>query len=258
MNNKFPPQVNYDQGLLERMLRLIVRKQELLGPENYRMRARYTVALGSIEAELRLLDLQVQRLKRRIQLMEAFVGQYSPEQDEQIEQVLAQEFYETETELLDDMRQVDQARDFLRGPIMKAGTDELTEAFREMVYKLHPVFHPDQTEVQQELLSEVYEAYAVSDWDGLRELHETIKTMPEPQRPMPNLIKQIYALEEEIEQIWEEFPYNQRDLLQDDVKLAERQADVYARIKAKREELSAWTNRYTMLIENRQAGHLIN
>lgn len=258
MNNLFFTKVDYEKGLLARMLRLIVRKQELLGPENERMLARYTVALGSIENELRLLDLQVQRLKRRIQLIETFLVQPSQDQAEQIERVLAQEFYESELELLDELRQVDKAREFLRSTSFREQPEELIESFRDMVSKLHPAFHPDQSELQQELLEEVYAAFAISDWAGLTELAEVVQPLAKPTKPLPNLISQIYELEREIEQIWEEFPYNQRDLLQDDVKLAQRQAELYGQIKAKKEELAAWTNRYTMLIGNTQVGHLIN
>lgn len=258
MNEMFPTRADLSRGLLERMLRLIVRKHELLGPEHHRMLARYTVALGSIETELRTFEIQVQRLRRRIQLMETFGFSQDPDQAQEIDRVLAQEFYQAEIELLEQMRAVDQARSYLRGPIPTRQTNELQAVFREMVFKLHPVFHPEQTEVMQELLHEVIEAYELSDHDSLMELYETIKPMPEPERPSPDLIKQIYQTESEIEAIWGNFPYNQRDLLQDDVKLAQRQAELYAQISAKKEELAAWTNHYAMLIRNRQSGHLIN
>ena len=249
--------VDYDKGLLTRLLRLIVRKQELLGPEYFKLSAQYQVALGSIESELEMLELQVKRLKRRIQLLEAFPGTEIVD-ERQIERVLASEFYQTELEIADQLRQIDQSREFLRSPIVKEEPPEGKAIFREMIYKLHPAFHDHHTEAQEELLGDVLEAFALSDWETMRELYETVKPMSEPSVPRYDTLDRIEQTEKEIEEIWENFPYNQRQLMADEIKLAERQSELYRLISAKKEELAAWTNRYTMLIENRQAGHLKN
>ncbi|HHT20299.1 MAG TPA: hypothetical protein GXZ74_02515 [Tissierellia bacterium] len=249
--------IDYDQALLKRLLRLIVRKQELLGPEYFKLSARYQVAVGSIEAELELLKLQVMRLRRRIQLLEAFSA--SEVIDESlIERALASEFYQQELEITDQLRQTDQSRDFLRSPLVKDEPAEAEAIFCEMIFKLHPAFHDHHTEAQEELLGDVLEAYALSDWEAMGELYETVKPMAEPTAPRHDTLERIARTEQEIEEIWDNFPYNQQQLLADEIKLAERQHELYRLISAKKEELAAWTNRYTMLNENRQAGPLKN
>ena len=256
MPNSF--EINYDKGLLERLLRLIVRKQQLLGPEYFKLAARYRVALGTIEAELATLDLQVRRLKRRIQLLEAFPGSDPTAKEGKIDRVLAGEFFQEEMELVNQLRQIDQAREFLRSPIVRQEPPGAQAMFRDIIYKLHPAFHEHHTEAQEELLGDVLEAYALSDWDGLSELYETVRPMAEPKKPGRAILERIDQTEREIEEIWHNFPYNQRQLLADDVRLAERQSELYEQISAKKEELAAWTNRYTMLMENAQYGHLRN
>lgn len=256
MASKF--QVDYDKGLLRRLLRLIVRKQELLGPEYFKLAAQYQVTVGSIEAELEVLELQVKRLKRRIQLLEAFPDTDEEVDEKQIDRVLASEFVQSELKILDQMRRIDQSREFLRSPIVKEEPPQAKQMFREMIYKLHPAFHDHHTEAQEELLSDVLEAFALSDWDSLQELYETVKPMAKPERPRYDILERIDQVEKEVEEIWDNFPYNQPRLLEDDALLEERKSLLYRQIKAKKEELAAWTNRYTMLMDNRQAGHLKN
>lgn len=236
------------EALNQRLLRLIVRKQELLGPEYSRLNARYQIALGSIESQLESVGLELRKIQRKSELME----QYGAEQvldEDRLETLLMFEFYPEEVKLMEHQRTLERSRDFLGPKLSALEMEQLRQRFSEMVYKLHPAFQAEHSEEHAELLAEVYAAFEHSDIAAMAELYVSIEDMQEPGASAEQLKAQIDALETEIESIREDYPYKYQYLLQDEVQLAERQSQLYAQLRAAKEELEAWTNRYNMLYQ---------
>ncbi len=116
------------------------------------------------------------------------------------------------------------------------------ELYRKIVKRLHPDMNPDATEHEMELFRKATKAYEEGDILTLQEIYDEIfgfesekesheETMEELTALKDRLLKQISRVTKEIDRIKSEFPYTEKELLDNPAALKAKQDAILQHIK---------------------------
>ena len=132
----------------------------------------YAIKIGCYENELLQAQIEARRAKHKFELAQARKNRGEEINDEQLEQVLDDEFAVWEAQL------TEQIQDYLAKLETRAGTrmllpneqEELRALHRELVKRLHPDLHALQSEEERRLFNMVQEAYKKGSLEMLRSI----------------------------------------------------------------------------------------
>lgn len=192
----------------------------------------YILKLGGLEYKVYEAQCTVLRYKRKIELIQMKKNRQEKINIQNIEAILDEEFREYEIKL---QEHIDKMNDALNRDKAKVLTEEenkeLKKMYRTIVKKLHPDINPDVSESQKRLLDNAMEAYKSGDLKALRIIYEMIDDciIEEDIDVMGKIIKKrdelkyhIKSIQDKIKRIKSEYPYNVKDIISDDKKVAQK------------------------------------
>lgn len=191
----------------------------------YNLLALYQTKLGAWELELMRSQVRVARLKRIMELAQAALNRGVVPNLLQIEAQVREEQVLWEAKLREAVAKLRQAEERLTNLLSHEENVELKKLYHQLVKRLHPDLHPDQTEGDRSMWRQVQEAYDVADVERLRALSLVMTDSPLTDTPHAFdklkaehdlLIKRIAEQEHKINALKSQPPFNLRENLEDD------------------------------------------
>ena len=224
------------QYLENELAGLVHERDKLLFHVCPKIRTEYMLKIGKIEYAIFDYQCRILRIRRKIELIQAFLNRGEPYTITEIEKQLDREYQEYTSKLLEKQKEIDNARAYtsVKGRLLtEEETAELKQLYTQIVKKLHPDINPDSTEEQHAQFIDAVNAYQNADLSEMRIvfllLEKTAGTVIDSKNTMKELCARKEKLLQEknhllgiIEKIKQTFPYSAKALLQNDVKVQEK------------------------------------
>ena len=199
-------------NLKEKLAKLIFEYDELkfhICPEIEEI---YLLSFGFIECEAYNLDIELEMIKKYIELFKKGVDTSN------IDSCIDCEFKNSIDMLKKYMDELDLAIEQKENQT-KLSDDELNSLnslYQDLIYKLHPSFNPIQSNYEADLFEEIVEAFETYDLTTMRSL---AILLPEDKSIFEDddfFINEINKINQKIYNIKNSYPYNKKEILDDE------------------------------------------
>lgn len=238
---------------------LLLERDELVYVECKNIEMAYMLALGNLEYKAYELHCAVLRLKRKIELIQVKKNRQEKIVLSAIEEKLDEEFSEYQAQL---DKQINKMNDALKRSksefLSDAESRELKKLYRTVVKALHPDLHPDLSEAQTTLFHNAATAYESGDLNSLRIISEMVAEPVLPdykENGMAVLAKEkvrltglLKTLRDRIFEIKNEYPYTMKPIIQNEVAIAEKKAELEDTISQLDEALEMYKRRVAEML----------
>jgi hypothetical protein len=235
------------RGLKQDLAALILEQHELEFHARKNIEAEYMFKIGSLEYKAFELNCKVLRLRRKYELISAAVRSGDLIELSPIDAQLVTEFNKQNEKLSESISRVNAALEhrFSGNMLSEAAAAELRSLYAVLLTKLHPDLHPVRNEETAKLFSAAIEAYRNANLSALKAISVSVEgrkeLMDASVGSMDNLLNtkaalqdMIGAMRKTIGAIKSSYPCNQKELLEDDVRVRERAGAIITRITAYR------------------------
>lgn len=250
---------NETEKLRTELSMLMLERDELCMVECKNIEMAYMLKLGSLEYKVFETQCSFLRLKRKVELIQAKKNRQEKVNIQDIETLLDNEFAEYQGKLEEQLNKMNSALDRSKGKFLSdEDARELKQLYHKIVKALHPDLNPNLTPAQHGLFYRAVSAYENGDLDSMRIIAEmlpdTARTKPH-EDAMSELIKErdrlkklIETVKENIEKIKSEYPYNVKDLVRNEEKIAERRAELKNALEQYEEAIKSYKDRIEELL----------
>jgi hypothetical protein len=228
------------RALKQDLAALLLEQHELELHARKSIEAEYMAKIGSLEYKAMELHCKALRLRRKYELIAGAVNSGELVELSRIDVQLVRELSAHNEGLSEFMGRMNAAL-ACRGSLSGEDAAELRRLYAALLKKLHPDLNPLQNETTKTLFSNALCAYRNAALDELRDIYAAAEgrkeLMDAPVGSMDRLFKteerlreQIGILRESVGELKNSYPWNTKDLLDDDVKLREKTAGLIGRI----------------------------
>ena len=232
---------------------LVTKRDEMLMYEAPRLEAFYMESIGQLQYEILCLEYDIALLKLERDLLQSYENRGEEPEIAKV-QMRVEEAAQTYNENLHrEEEKIKQAKEFIKeqeeeeNKQKDAEKVELKRLYKQLVHRLHPDLHPEQTEWERELFLKVQEAYRNEDLERLRQLEAELNagmpfasvendTIDEWEERIQKLKEQIDAIRKEIEELENTFPFTYRDKIDDKEWISAMQEELRVRIEMLQKE----------------------
>lgn len=217
--------------LKERLADAINERDELVAVICPNIEAKYALLFGDLEYRALSTEVAYRRIKRKTELITACKNRGEQVKLLKIERALDDELQAFADKLAEKMDSIDRALRRSKEKKMSAEkAEQFKRMYREIVRKLHPDLHPNESREELELFFHAVEAYASGDIATMEFIHALVCSGAEGEKRMTvtelsderdRLKEALCAVSENIAEIKSRFPYTAKELLEDDEKIAE-------------------------------------
>lgn len=225
-------------------IKLLNDKDVLLQWGGPQLEALYATKIGIHQVHRLQIQLHIQALKRKLEMVRSAIARNLPVNLQEIELVVAQELQEAEKALMNQVMEVEKGKQLLTNLESPERSAELRQLFRQMAKHLHPDVNYSLTEEQVKLWHLAKEAYQRGDVEKLRALKlvyekELMKaedalsrlTEEDLKLRLSVLAEGIKLLNKEIAKIKNSFPFDMEEKIRDDEWVKEEVEKIEAEIK---------------------------
>lgn len=240
---------------------LIMEKDEMVYHICPSIESDYMLKIGTLEYKAFEFQCKILRIKRKIELIQQKFNRQEAVILPLIEEQLDKEYAEYEVKLKEKLNSLNDAIAYSQGKELSAeDVKELKRIYRKIVKRLHPDMNPDITETEHKLFLNAVAAYKNGDLKTLKSLEilldeisdeiEDYSSIEYLKDKREALKKHIDSLLSYIEKIKKSFPYNQKEFLQDDEKVAKKQAEINNIIEQYKEMYKHYEEKLNVLLGN--------
>jgi hypothetical protein len=219
--------------LKNELSQLLLERDELVYHICVNIESEYMLKIGVHEYKLLMLQYDILKIKRKIELIQAKINRQEAFSLALIEQQIEYEFTEYIENLNERMKKINDALKRREGDRLSTeDTAELKRLYRQIVKKLHPDLNPNYTLQQKELFLNATSAYKNGDLEALQAISLLVDSSEDDFSFMSGVEEMYYrksqleekkeALNKDIEKIKSSFPYNQRELLSNEKLVTEK------------------------------------
>ena len=239
---------------LSKLARLIAAREYLLGPREVEMRFEYMSKIGQYELGALRLSCDAERLRRKYELAQEALRQGDLLDEEAIEEQLNEEFA-VKDELVEEMASnlmLMVGYQQMPHP-SREETSEMLEILQELAKKCYPGLYPNDGEKQAQW-EEITELFRMSDieallqkeqdaevWEGFSEMKDELDEEKLEHLQM--------VVQEEVDAILQRFPYNLKELLEDEEQLAGRRRELEETAEQAEAEIRSLYRELGMILE---------
>ena len=218
-----------------RLTAAMAEKDELLNIICPQLELKYVTTFGDLEVDLFEAQCRCKRLKRQIEMMRARTNRQEAFDPEKIIEILEQEFAKYAEKIEEEKEKVNAARERSEEKPAPDTLEKLKKLYRQLVKKLHPDLHTEQSASEKDLFRKVVDAYKSYDLAQMELLYE-MAAGEEPELPeespeslqaeadrLKGLLSEVLS---EIEIIKSGYPYTAKELLEDEDAIARKRAEL--------------------------------
>ena len=230
---------------------------------NPQIQARYAKSVGYLENDLFKWQLRARRAKRKFALIQAAANRGEEVHIEAIELTLDEEFAEWEARIAAQAAEQLEMLEALANtrPMSPREARELKELHRKLIKRLHPDLLPGQSEDAQRFFLVAQTAFEAGDLRTLRivdvatedfetgsdDLDKTDASEGELEIELAMVEAQLNIATEQLEALKHSHPYILLELLDNPIKLVERQHELEAQIEEQKKTVQAYEERIQAL-----------
>ena len=228
--------------LRDELAGLFAERDHLLNTVAVNIQAQYATTVGVKEYEQLILDVEVRRLKRTIELIQTIENRGDKANLEQVEASVEEELEEWRKKVEKMLDEIKAGETRLKNLMTDEESQDLLKLYRFFAKKLHPDVNPDLDNKYQALWIRVQQAYKSGDIQELRALQLIVEDVPEEtaisstlemlQKRHGKLKDQVNGLMQQIENIKAKHPFILADNLNDPEWVKEQISKCEERIKA--------------------------
>lgn len=210
-------------------IKLINDKDVLLNWGKPQLEALYNTRIGIYQLQLLQLQLRVQSLKRKVELVRSAIARNVPIDVDAIELLVATELANAELQIMQQTLNIENSKTLLQHLESPNRSADLRRIFKQLAKQLHPDVNADLSMDQQQLWHIVKEAYENGDVEKLKAIQvayekelmqgeATLELLSEEAIALKNetLKEGIKLLFAEIETIKNDFPFTIEQQIKDD------------------------------------------
>ena len=251
--------------LREELANLLTEAEDLVKIIKPHLLALYQTKIGGWELRSLQAQLEMARLKRKIELVQAALNRGERPDLNVIEGQLELDFLAWQSRLKEAVERI-QAAEARMKKLLSPGDDrELKMLYYALVKKLHPDLNPKLTDDQKRLWLRVQSAYEAGDLAEMRALSllaEKFASVPPPAKSLDKLRQdrqtlesQIVELLKRIEQIESQPPLTLRKDLADETWVAARRTEIEQQIAKLQAQGNALAAHLQGLLTSNDHGH---
>ena len=231
--------------LREEFASLLTEAEHLIHTVKPNLLALYQTKIGVWELRLLQAQFKVARLRRQIELAQAYINRGERPDLAAIECAIETEFLAWITKLEEAARRLQDAENRLKHLLSPEDDRELKKLYYAIVKRLHPDVNPNVTDDQRRLWLRAQAAYEHGDLPELRALAllvernapiPPVKSLDNLRRDQKILEEQIITALETVERIESQPPFTLRNQLEDETWLAVRRKEVDEQTVTRRQQ----------------------
>lgn len=225
------------KGLKVELAKLVSDRDHLLTVVKPHLETKYYTTIGIKQHELLLIRNETLRMRRRIELIRAYLNRGESPDLEEIEIQLGvelQRWLEEVQSLLEKIRRAEFIEQLPR--LSPQETEKLKQLYRKLVRRLHPDINEDLPENFKYLWNRVQAAYRMGDLE--EQDTQAASTMEQLRADIERLTERIHKLLKELAEMKERFPFSHQEQLADDNWIKQQEEalqDEIEQLQAKRE-----------------------
>lgn len=207
------------ENLKNRLSELIFEYNELKLQICPNLENMYVKQFGLLEYNLYKKDVELSKLKRKLQLMQIKINNEEKIDMSQINRQVKEEFSEYEKNIDKQMEELDEKINSTQEHLSEQDSKRIKSIYKKCIFALHPDLNDEMDENNLNLFTSINEAFKNGDLKTLESLSHLI-----PDGQLENVsdfdkLKELIKFNEnKIKEIKEDYPYNKKDLLSDPIK----------------------------------------
>ncbi|MDR2965977.1 MAG: hypothetical protein LBU88_09400 [Treponema sp.] len=214
------------QELETELASLVYERDNLLYHTCPQIETEYMLKIGKLECSIFEYQCKILRVKRKIEIIQSFLNKEQSYNIDEIEKQLDKEQQEYSEKLKEKQQRIEEAR-FRKSNYGTQLTDEesieIKKLYTQIVKKLHPDLNPDTTEEQHGQFIDAVNAYKNADLSEMRiiflllektTIKNTSNSLDKLNERKEKLSYEKKYLISDIQSIKTKFPYNVKELLQ--------------------------------------------
>ena len=202
--------------LKEELTNVIYSYEELVNQICPELERNYVLQFGLLEYTLYKKDVEIDKLKMKLRLIQKELNNQNPVDLDSIERILKEKFKEYEENLIKSMDELNEKiseKENLKS-LSEEDALKLKNEYKKLIKALHPDLNPDQTDFEKNLFFKATDAFKSGN---LSQLESISLILPNSDIDEEDEIEKLEALIEEfnekIKKVKEDYPYNKRELL---------------------------------------------
>jgi hypothetical protein len=204
------------EKLKDRLSQLIFEYDYLINQICPKIERQYVLEFGLFEYELYKLELKIDKLKRKIQLIQIEINHENEVDLNKIDEILAREFEEYEKQLQAQVDEIKSLEDIKTKQLSDEEFKKLKKLYKLLIKKLHPDLNPNQTFLEYNLFLSTVKHFENGDLKGLESISAILpEKETEEISEIDDLKNLIGEYEKRICDVKKDYPYNKKGLLDD-------------------------------------------
>lgn len=237
--------------LKERLTQLIFEYDNLMDHVCPEIERKYVLEFGTYEYSLYKVELEIDKLKRKLKLIQIEINHENEIDLSRIEKKVSKEFEEYEKQLQDQIDEIKHLENTEVEKLSKRDTKKLKQIYRMLIKRLHPDLNPNLSYLEVSLFIKATIAFKKGD---LKELESVVAILPDENieeiSEIDNLKELIKSYEDKIVKAKNEYPYNKKELLENRKSGNEYKEMLIELIDDRKKDVEKLKNRINNLIEN--------
>lgn len=204
------------EKLKDQLSQLIFEYDYLINQICPKIERQYVLEFGLFEYELYNLELKIDKLKRKIQLIQIEINHENEVDLNKIDEILAREFEEYEKQLQAQVDEIKSLEDIKTKKLSDEEFKKLKKLYKLLIKKLHPDLNPNQTFLEYNLFLSTVKHFENGDLKGLESISAILPEKgAEEISEIDDLKNLIGEYEKRICDVKKDYPYNKKELLDD-------------------------------------------
>lgn len=237
--------------LKEQLTQLIFEYDNLFSHVCPEIERRYVLEFGIFEYRLYELELKIDKLKRKLQLIQIEINHENEIDLDKIEERLNEEFEEYEKQVQSQIDEIKFLKENDPDMLSESDSKKLKKLYRMLIKKLHPDLNPNQTFFELNLFYRAVYCFENADLKGLESVAAILpEEAGEEISDIDELKELVGDYEDKIFKLKNDYPYNKKELLDNDESGQKYKDMLIDLIDDRKEDIKNLENKIDDLIKN--------